>query len=339
VSPRGNRTTNLLFTSSGRRVELLRCFRKAYDELGLRGRIVAADASPLAPALWVADRACIVPRLDAPQYAEALAQIVRDEQIDVILPLIDPDIPALNAARPLLEAAGARLAVVGPEAEAIAADKWRTTQFFRDLQLPLPRSWLPGELDPASAEYPLFVKPRFGSASQDAFRVENAEQLHFFTRYVRSAIIQECLTGPEITIDVVCDLDGSVLSVVLRERLRVRAGEVAIGRLVRDEAIAEACVTIARALPARGPLTVQGMFDQGKFKFVEINARLGGGAPAVVAVEKWPQKWLARIAEISETGVAPPSTWSPGSNLYFTRFDDTMVLSEADLEQLGRGPI
>jgi carbamoyl-phosphate synthase large subunit len=48
---------NVLFTSAGRRVELLRAFRRAYATLGLDGRVVAVDVDPLAPALSAADRA------------------------------------------------------------------------------------------------------------------------------------------------------------------------------------------------------------------------------------------------------------------------------------------
>ena len=49
---------NVLFTSAGRRVELMRAFRKAYKQLGLRGSIVATDIDPLAPALKDARAQC-----------------------------------------------------------------------------------------------------------------------------------------------------------------------------------------------------------------------------------------------------------------------------------------
>ena len=51
---------NLLFLSGGRRVELLRAFRRAYEAEGMEGRIVAADMEPLAPALRVADHEKVV---------------------------------------------------------------------------------------------------------------------------------------------------------------------------------------------------------------------------------------------------------------------------------------
>ena len=45
------RSVNILFTSVGRRVELVRAFRRAYERLKLAGRIVAVDIDPLAPCL------------------------------------------------------------------------------------------------------------------------------------------------------------------------------------------------------------------------------------------------------------------------------------------------
>ena len=323
---------NVLFTSAGRRVELLRAFRRAYATLGLDGRVVAVDVDPLAPALSAADRAYIVPRLDEPGYILALAEICRRERADVVFPLIDPDIPVLAANRAALEAAGARLAVVSPEAAAVAADKWRCMQFFGGLGLETPRSWLAGDLPREEIEYPLFIKPRTGSAAKSTFAVRNARELAFFTDYVPDAIVQEYLAGPEITSDVVCDLEGDVLAVVSRRRIEVRWGEVAKGVTVCDARIIEACERIARSLPAVGPITVQCMMRSGTPCFTEINARLGGGAPlGIAASADWPVWLLARCAGM-RADVPPLGSYRTG--LYMTRFDDSLFLTEAERERM-----
>src|SRR5206468_1918939 len=129
--------------------------------------------------------------------------------------------------------------------------------FFQRLGIATPRSWLPGQLDPAQAEYPLFIKPRCGGATKHAFKVNDARELIFFSDYVPSPIIQEYLPGPEITNDVICDLEGEVLAVVSRQRIEVRWGEVAKGVTMYDPAISNACLQTAHALPAIGPITVQ----------------------------------------------------------------------------------
>lgn len=323
---------NTLFTSVGRRVELLRAFRRAYQALGLSGRIVAVDIDPLAPALQEADRPYIVPRLTSPDYIPVLSEICRREQVGLVFPLIDPDIPILARHREEIEATGARVAVVSLDAANLTRDKWLTYRFFIGLGLPVPRSWLPGELDPGRVSYPVFIKPRSGSAGKGSFKVENPRELTFFIEYVPEAIIQEYLPGPEITSDVVCDVDGQVLAVISRRRIEVRSGEVAKGVTVYDPMITDACVKIAQALPAIGPITVQCILKEGMPYFTEINARLGGGVPLGIAAGVNSPLWLlARAAGIS-VDIPPIGTYQVG--LYLSRFDDSFFLTEFDREQM-----
>jgi carbamoyl-phosphate synthase large subunit len=327
-----HKPVNLLFTSVGRRVELLRAFRRAYQALELEGRIVAADVDPLAPALQLADRPYLVPRLTESGYIPTLVEICRREQISLILPLIDPDIPVLAKNRAAIEATGARPAVVSPEAAATTADKYLTTQFFRELGLSTPRSWLPGQLNPAQAEYPLFIKPRRGSAARHTFKVRDERELVFFLEYVPDPIIQEYLPGPEITNDVVCGLDGEILAVVSRQRIEVRWGEVAKGMTIYHPTITDGCAKIARALPAPGPITVQCMLKNDVPHFTEINARLGGGAPlGIAAGVDYPDWLLARVAGLP-VEIPPLGHYQTG--LYMTRADDSFFLTEADYEQV-----
>lgn len=323
---------NVLFTSVGRRVELMAAFRSAYRSLGLEGSIVGVDVDWLAPALRVVDRPYLVPPLDAPEYVPALVEICRCEMVDLIFPLIDPDIPVLAGHHQILEAAGARLAVISSDSSATAADKWLTARFFENQELPTPRSWLPDQLDPVDAVYPLFIKPRSGSAAKNTFKVHNAEELTFFSSYVPEPIVQEYLPGPEITNDVICDLDGEVLAVVSRQRIEVRWGEVAKGVTVHDPYITDACVKIADALPAIGPITVQCIMKDRVPYFTEINARLGGGVPlGIAAGVDGPRLLLASAAGLPME-IPPLGSYELG--LHLTRFDDSYYLPETEREQM-----
>jgi carbamoyl-phosphate synthase large subunit len=323
---------NLLFSSVGRRVELLRAFQRAYRALELGGNIVALDVDPLAPALQVADRPYIVPRLDDPAFVPTLAKICQQEQVSLVLPLIDPDITLLARHRAEIEASGSRVAAVSAEVAEMTADKWQTHQFFLSLGIPTPRSWLPDQLHPTQVEYPLFIKPRFGSAGKGVFKVRSARELSFFSDYVSDPIIQEYLAGPEITNDVICDFEGDVLAVVSRQRIEVRWGEVAKGVTIYNPVITGACVKIARALPAVGPITVQCMMNDGVPCFTEINARLGGGVPLGIAAGADSPRWLLARAAGLPVEIPPLSSYRIG--LYLTRFDDSFFLNEAEREQM-----
>jgi carbamoyl-phosphate synthase large subunit len=326
--------TNSIFTSVGRRVELLRAFRKAYKTLALDGHIVATDIDPLAPALQVVDRPYIVPRLDDPAYIPTLVDICEREAISLVFPLIDPDIPVLSSHRDILEQTGARLAVIAPEATQTITDKWLTTQFFQSLGIPSPRSWLPETFQADQVEYPLIIKPRQGSAGKNIFKVTNEKEVLSFLPHIPDPIIQEYLPDSEITNDVICDLDGNVLAIVSRERLEVRWGEVAKGRTIYNPAIVQACERIAHALPAIGPITVQCIMKRGVPHFTEINARFGGGVPLGIAAGADSPQWLlARTAGI-QIEIPPLGTYQTG--LYLTRFDDSYFLSQEDYENMAR---
>jgi carbamoyl-phosphate synthase large subunit len=317
---------NVLLTSVGRRVELAQAFKQAYRTLGLSGSVVATDLNPLSPALQVVDCPYIVPPIASDEYLPALVEICQREHIHLVFPLVDPDIPRLSHARTQLEATGAKLAVVPPAAAEITRDKWQTFQFFMQHGIPVARAWLPPDVPP-EAEFPLFIKPRAGSASQDTFKIHNQDELNFFSQYIRQPIVQEFLPGPEITSDVLCDMQGQVLSVVSRRRLEVRGGEVVKGVTIYDEAITQYCIRIARQLQAVGPITVQCMLRDGQPFFTEVNARFGGGFPLALAAGVDAPKIL--LAQQAGLPIEIPSPGQYTIGLYVSRFDNAFFIDES----------
>ena len=62
--------TAVLFTCAGQRVDIVGAFKRA------GATAIAADANPLAPALYEADAHALVPRIDDPDYLPALRALV-----------------------------------------------------------------------------------------------------------------------------------------------------------------------------------------------------------------------------------------------------------------------
>jgi carbamoyl-phosphate synthase large subunit len=309
---------NVLFTSVGRRVELVRAFRRAYEGLGLDGRIVGVDIDPLAPALRECDDFFMVPRCDDPDYVRQVAEVCKREEISLLFPLIDPEIPVLARAR---EELGTRAMVLPPEAAETTADKLATAELFERIGVPTPRR------DPG--EFPVFVKPRFGSAGAHTYRAGGEDELGFFLQRVPDPVVEELLPGPEITTDVLCLDDGEVAAVCSRKRLEVRTGEVSKGVTVYDEAIAGHCVKIAEALHARGPITVQCLLNAaGEPCFTEVNARFAGGAPLGFAAGVDSPRWL--LAHAAGLAFDLPPLGSYRQDLYMTRYDESFFIGEEE---------
>ena len=85
--------TAVLFTCAGQRVDIVRAFKDA------GATTVAADLDPLAPALFHADSAVSVPRIDDAGYVPALAELVREHDIRLLVPLTDLDHAILARSR------------------------------------------------------------------------------------------------------------------------------------------------------------------------------------------------------------------------------------------------
>src|SRR5439155_6765191 len=77
--------TAVLFTCAGQRVDIVGAFRRA------GATTIAADANPLAPALYHADRHVLVPRIEDAGYVPALRRIVDEQDVQLIVPLTDLD--------------------------------------------------------------------------------------------------------------------------------------------------------------------------------------------------------------------------------------------------------
>jgi len=164
----------VLFTCAGQRVDIVRAFR------GAGAVVLGADADPLAPALYHADRQAIVPKIADPEYVPALVELVREHDVRLVVPLNDLDHPVLARARHELAPA----LVLLPHADVCArmSDKLEAHRFFVENGIPSPRSWLPEDVPP-DARYPLLVKAREGFGSRHIYRADDPEQLDFFLRY------------------------------------------------------------------------------------------------------------------------------------------------------------
>ncbi len=70
-----------MFCSCGRRVQL---FKFLKDSLGDECQIIATDNSEIAPALYLADKKYLVPRIDSEGYIERVLEISKENEVKAI---------------------------------------------------------------------------------------------------------------------------------------------------------------------------------------------------------------------------------------------------------------
>ncbi len=242
--------TTVLVSSAGRRVELLRGFRQALDDLGLDGRVVATDQSWYSSARHSADAGYDVPACSDPAFVPRLVELCAEERVDLVVPTIDPELPVLAAASAELAAVGTTVAVSAPAVVAIAADKVATHDWLVAHDFPTVRQATVATVrdDPASWPFPLMVKPRFGSAAHGVAVVNDTAELDVAAR-VGEVVVQTVAAGREHTIDVLVDRTGACVCAVPRRRIEVRAGEVSKAITVRSPTLEQLAADVCAALP------------------------------------------------------------------------------------------
>lgn len=317
-----NVRTSILVSSAGRRVALMGCFREALAGIGVEGRVIAADLSPLAAAYQAADAAFPVPRCTAPEFIPAMLKICKREGVSLVVPTIDTELSAYASARGEFERVGTVVAVSGPATVAIGGNKIATQEWLRREGFPTVRQGTPEEVcsEAAAWPFPLIVKPAGGSASIGVSRVTTREELEAASK-VPDAIVQTVARGVEHTVDVLVNKPGKAVCAVPRRRLEVRAGEVSKGITVRDARLSDLATQIAERLPdAYGVLNIQIFLDQstGEMSVIEINPRFGGGFPlSWEAGARYPQWMLEEILGLPSTAKA--DAWRDG--LVMLRYD------------------
>lgn len=319
----------VLFTCVGRRIELLRAFRRAAASLKIGFEIHGADASPLSPGIHHVDRAHLVPSIATGGYLDAVLDIVRRRNIHLLIPLIDSELLAVARARERFAELGCRALIASEEVITACRDKIATYRALTEAGIDTPTTWTWREVRRKKRHrFPYFLKPRAGSAAMGNYVVRNRDELGTFGQLVKDAIVQEFVEGAEHTLDVYTGFDGKPRCVVPRKRLEVRTGEVSKGLIVKDRAIMAVGRRVAEMLgDCRGVITVQCIVTpKGRIRVIEINPRFGGGVPLAIHAgadfPKWIlQELLGRKPRINPNGFR--------GDVAMLRYDDSVFVPNA----------
>ena len=321
---------NILFTGVGRRIELLQAFRNAALVLNKKLYIYGADMAGTAPALAYCDYTRQVVAMKDPCYIDNLMQICKNDHIDLLIPTIDTDLLILSKNKERFETIGTKVLISSPDFIQICRDKNKTSQFFVDCALHAPMTvndWRKYE-----SGYPAFIKPKDGSSSVNAFKVESVDELQVYAAQVEDYIVQPFINGREYTMDIFCDFEGTPISIVPRERLQVRAGEVLKTKITMDESMIIEAKAICNRFKPCGPLTVQLIRDtKGIDWFIEINPRFGGGAPLSMKAGARSAEIILKILDDEPVEYCKDIA----DNAVYSRFDQSVCITEAKREIKG----
>ncbi|RYH00254.1 MAG: ATP-grasp domain-containing protein [Alphaproteobacteria bacterium] len=317
---------SVYFSSAGRRVELMRCFRDAGRQLGIDVRILAGDLRPdLSPACCEADIAIKTPPYSSPDFLDVVRGACVNHGVRLIIPTIDPELILFSQMREAFARDGITISVSADTVVELARDKLLTANWLEQRGFATPATMDLEELRQTadSVTWPLLLKPKAGSASKGIYVAKSIADLHD-PGTDEGYVAQALLIGQEYTTNVFFDPKGRLRAAVPHIRYEVRAGEVSKGETVRNAALIAIAEQLGQHLRlARGALCFQSIIDaDGKASIFEINARFGGGYPLTHRAGAPFAKWL--LAECLDGPVDYNHEWK--SALRMLRYDSACFI-------------
>ncbi len=273
---------NILILSCGTRNKIVQYFKKTIDK---KGKVVAADCTDTAPALYEADKHYIVPRITEDGYLEAVLDICRKEKITGIISLIDPELSILAKNEDEFKNVGTKVVGSSYELCEMSFDKiemynWLHAHGYKTAKSYENKNNFFEDVKSGKIKFPAFVKPIRGSASNMINVVYDCEKVNFLFENNDGLMVQEYLDGQEIGADVYIDmLSGEVVSIFTKKKLLMKAGETDKAVSFKDEKLFSLIEKFVIEAGFKGQIDIDLFEKNGEYCICEVNPRFGGGYP------------------------------------------------------------
>jgi len=319
---------NILILSCGTRNKIVQYCKK---ELAGKGRVIATDMSPNAPALYEADAYYLVPRITEPGYMERILDICKKENIKGVFSLIDPELSLLAEHEEKFRELGVMIIGSSYELCERTLDKWQMFQWLDTHGYHCAKSYVAKEkffedVELGRISYPVFVKPVRGSASIAISKVYDKETIDLLFSHSEGLMIQEYLEGQEIGADCYIDmLSGELISVFTKKKLVMRAGETDKGISFKDPQLFTLIEKFVKDSGFRGQIDIDIFECDGAYYISEVNPRFGGGYPHAYEAGVNHMQYIVRNLEGEYN---TPQIGQYEENIVMMKYNEIMIRKE-----------
>ena len=129
------------------------------------------------------DETKIICKIKEPEYIPQLLEVCETEKIDCLIPTIDTDLLLLAENKEKFETIGTKVLISAVDKVRLCRDKRYTADYFMSIGLksPIPVD----DVEKYNLGYPAFIKPKDGSSSIDAYKVNNEEDLKTYAKKIK----------------------------------------------------------------------------------------------------------------------------------------------------------
>ena len=271
---------NILITSAGTRVSLVKIFKKELNKKFSNGRVFTCDMNPEnSPACLLSDGYFKVSHAENKDYAGQLLKLCKKNKVKIIIPTIDTELIALAKRKEVFFQSGIEIIISDLSFIMQCRDKRKIHEFFNYKKIKVAR-----EYGKNNYKIPFFIKPIDGSRSKNNFVIDSKEKLsNYHIKDNKFLFLQyfDLADYNEYTCDLYYGKDSVIKCIVPRKRIEVRDGEVSKGITEKNQIVEYIYKKLNKINGARGCLTAQFFMHKlsNNIIGIEINPRFGGGYP------------------------------------------------------------
>ena len=234
---------------------------KSLRDMGFKGMIYGIDIYPDAVGRKWCDHFEKGVRADADHFLDFISNLVKRNNIDLIIPGIEQDVDSLSAGRQTLTKLGVKLALNSENALKIFNNKLTTYDLIKSLNLP----YLP-YLDAVSAKtdktigllgLPCIAKPYESYAGKGLQIIHDSKQLESYCGKSQYVLQQYCAHGKEYTASIFGLGDGNFCNPITLERTLGPDGATHKAKTVFSENILDQIKVISKETCPVGPTNMQ----------------------------------------------------------------------------------
>lgn len=249
-------------------------------------RVIGIDTNELSVGTRFVDLFYSVPRVGDKVYQSRIYEIIENDNVDMFISWLDQELIFWNIkyyAGEIPKHMYRKFMVNFRKDFLDFCDKFRFYQKLINFDFLVPRTFLLSQisLEGNSLEYPLILKPRLSSGSKDTFKLNDKDDLEYYTQVLEKKgvnlsdfVVQPFLSGNEYTIDFFA-INGDVLNSVIRLRVAHRGVSI-IGKVVDSDSIECLLRKFVKCFNIEGLHNIQVIESHGDIFLLEWNQRPSG---------------------------------------------------------------
>lgn len=221
------------------------------------------------------DKFYVVDKVSSSKYAIQILNIIKENSIDIILPISENEILWFHDNHNLFINLELKILINNKNIIDTFLDKFKTSIALSAISVQTPKTFLFDEFT-NQIGFPIILKSKSSILSKEIQIIKNQLQLNYFKNFIEKKenyIVQEHIGTPEEEYTTCVYKSKDKIEVISFKR-KLTGGMTSFAKIVNEDILTTYAKKIAQSFDLDGSLNIQSRKHEDKFYIFEINPRL-----------------------------------------------------------------